>query len=96
MDTYELPVGLWLFTSAEVAESPCSVAKHAKFVMLIEESKQRAQCSGTNDIVATLRTISSDVAKCPHGLLANIKDGGRKEINKLGDSTSFESRGNQV
>lgn len=71
----QIPVGLRLLSSTEVAQGPSSIPKHAEFVLLVEHSEEWLEGTGLNDVVATGRTISGDVSQCPNSLLADVEDG---------------------
>jgi hypothetical protein len=59
-------------------------------MVFAQQGQQRPQCTLLENVVPTLRAITSDVTQSPYGLLADIKYGRREEIDKLRDSVCLD------
>lgn len=88
--THQIPVWLRALASAEVGERPCGVSKHGNLVVFVEKQKQRRQGVLGQHIVSALGTVTSNVAKSPDGLLANIGDVGGQELAEDRDGASVD------
>lgn len=88
--THELPVGLGVLASAEVAEGPSGVPEHADLVGLVEEGEERTKGALLENVVAALGAVSSNVAESPNGLLADVEDGGGEELDEDGDGARLD------
>lgn len=85
-----VPVRLGSLATAEVAESPGSVAEHAQLAAIIDEVKKGAQSTGTKNKVTAVRAVTSNVSKGPHGLFTDIGLRAAKQLDEDGDGTSFD------
>jgi hypothetical protein len=54
--------------------------------MFTQEGQERSQGALLQDVIPALRTITSNIAKSPDSLFANIEHGGRKEVDEFGNS----------
>ena len=89
--TYSSPVGLRRLATAEVAQSPSSIPKHAQLAAVAKEGQERLESAATEDIITAVRAVSRDVAKRPDRLFAHIGLGARKKLNKYRHGTSFNN-----
>jgi len=87
---YQFPVRLRRLATAEVAERPSGVAKHAQLVVFAQKLEQRPQGALLENIVSALWAISCNVAESPDSLLAHIEDGGGEEIDEFGNGLSVD------
>ena len=58
--------------------------------MLAQQGQQWPQSALLEDIVPTLWAVTGDVAKRPYSLLADIKNGGREQIDEFRDSVCLD------
>lgn len=84
-----MPVWLWGFATAEVAQSPGSVAEHAKLAAVAEEGQEWLESVASKDIVTACWAITSNVTESPDGLLTDIWLVAAKKLNEDWDSTGL-------
>lgn len=70
--TYSGPVGLRGLASAEVAEGPGGIPKHAQLAAVTKKGQKRLESAAAEDIIAAMRAVSGNVAQGPDGLFADI------------------------
>ncbi|KAI6766284.1 hypothetical protein HG530_007354 [Fusarium avenaceum] len=83
-------IGLGSLATAEVAKSPGSIAKHAQLTAIAEKVKKRLKGATAEDIVTTVRAVTSNVTKSPDGLFPDIGLRASKELNEDGNSASLD------
>lgn len=88
--THQFPVRLRVLASAEVGQGPGCVPDHGDLVVLVEEGKERAQCLLLEDVVSALWRVTGDVAERPDGLLTDIEDGRREELDEDGHGPGLD------
>lgn len=91
MYTHGVPVRLRCLSTAEVAQSPCRVAKHAQLAAIADEGQQRTEGAGTKNEVTALRAVTSNVTQCPNCLLPNIGFRAAQKLDEDRNSTSFDN-----
>lgn len=89
MLTHSSPIRLWGLSTAEVAQSPCSVAEHAKLAAVAEKVKEGLESATAEDIVTAVRAITGDVTKSPDGLFPNVRLRASKQLDKDRDSAGL-------
>lgn len=87
--THGVPVGLGSLASAEVAESPGSVAEHAELAAVAKQVQQRLQGTTAEDIVAAVRAVTGNVTEGPDGLLPDIGLRAGEELDEDGDGAGL-------
>lgn len=85
--TYQVPVRLWVFSSTEIAQCPCSVAQHAQLVVFTEKCKERGHSALLQDVVSAFWAVTRNVSKRPHGLFTHVENRGGEQLNEDGDGT---------
>jgi hypothetical protein len=85
-----IPIWLRSFSTTEVTQSPRRISKHAQFTTISDKRQKRFQRSLAQNIVATGRTVTSDVAKRPDSLLTDVRLVTAQQLNKDGDSASLD------
>lgn len=88
-NTYSVPIRLRGLATAKVAQGPGRVAKHAELAAVSQQAKQGLESSAAKDIVAAMGAVTSNVTKCPDGLLSHIGFRAGKELDEDGDSASL-------
>ena len=89
MLTYSSPVRLRGLATAEVAQGPCGISKHAKLAAVSEKVKKRLEGATAEDVVTAVRAVASDVTKGPDSLFPNIGFRAGKELDKDRDSAGL-------
>lgn len=87
--THSVPIRLGRFPTAEVAQSPCSVAKHAQLPAIADEVQQRTESTGTENKVTALGAVTRNVTQRPNGLFPHIGLVAAQKLDKNRHSTSF-------
>lgn len=87
--THSVPVGLRSLATAEVAESPGGIAKHAKLAAITEQVEQGLEGTTAQDEVTAVGAVTSNVTERPDGLLANIGLRATQQLDEDGDSTGL-------
>lgn len=85
-----VPVGLGSLATAEVAESPGSVPKHAELPAVAEEADKRSESALSEDVVSAVRAVTSNVTKSPNGLLPDIGLGAAEKLDENRDGTGLD------
>ena len=88
--THQFPIWLRGLAPAEVAQCPSGVSQHAEFVIFAEQLQKGPQGALLKDVISALWAIASNVAQSPDGLLPDVQDWRRKELDKLGYGTSVD------
>ena len=88
MKTYSVPVRLGGLATAEVAEGPGGVAKHAQLASIVDEVQEGAQGTSTEDEITAVRAVTGNVSESPDGLLSHIGLGAGKQLDEDGHGTS--------
>jgi hypothetical protein len=76
--------------SAEVAKGPGGISEHADLVIFTQEAQERTKSALLKNIVAALWAITRDVTQSPNGLLPDIQDGRRKQLDEFRDSLGVD------
>ena len=76
--------------SAEVAQSPSGVAKHAELVVLAEEVKEWPESTLLEDIITARRAVAGNVTQSPNRLLAHVRDRRRQELDEFRDGLGVD------
>jgi len=86
MGTYR--VELWLrLATTEIGQGPRRIAKHAELGCRLAMSKQGLQSASSQYMVTTLRRVTGDVSKSPHGLFGDIGVPGAEQLHEDLDSS---------
>lgn len=67
-----MPIWLWGLATAEVAQSPGSVAEHAQLAAVTKEGQKWLESTARQDVVAACWGVTSNVTESPNGLFADI------------------------
>lgn len=89
-ETYSVPVGLRGLATAEVAQSPGSVAEHAELTAVTKQGDQGLESAALEDKVSALRAVTGNVTKGPDGLLAHIGLGALEQLDKDGHGAGVD------
>lgn len=88
--TYRVPIGLRRLATAEVAESPRGIAKHAQLPAIVDQVEKGTEGTGVQHEVTALRAVTSNVTESPDGLLTDIGLGAAQKLAEDRHSTSFD------
>jgi hypothetical protein len=88
--TYGVPIRLGSLATAEVAQRPGCIAKHAKLAAVTKQSQQGLERTAAEDIVAALGAIASDITERPDRLFTNVRLRALQELNEDRHGTSLD------
>lgn len=91
-NTHQLPLGLRVLATAEIAEGPGGVSQHAEFGVLAQQAQKGAKRARLQNLIAALGAVTRNVPERPNGLLTDIGDVGGEEIDKLWDRASIDHK----
>ncbi|KUI56758.1 hypothetical protein VP1G_10880 [Cytospora mali] len=81
---------LWRLATAKVAQSPSSIAQHAKLAAVAKESQQGLESTAAQNVVTALWAVTSNVTEGPDGLLPHIGFWAGEELDENGHGTSLD------
>ena len=87
--TYSVPVGLRSLATAEVAQGPGGIAKHAKLAAVTKQVEQGLEGATAQDKVTAVGAITSNVTEGPNSLFTDIRFRATQQLDKDRDSAGL-------
>lgn len=88
--SYLSPIGLRSLSSAEVAECPSRVPKHAQLAAVTEQGQQGPQGACVEDKVPACGAITSNVTKSPNSLFSDVGFMAAEQFDENGNGASLD------
>ena len=88
--TYLLPVWLWRLATAEIAESPRSIAEHAQLAAVTKQIEEWSESTLRQNIVTARWAVTSNVTESPDSLFPHIRLMAAEKLDKDGYGASLD------
>ncbi len=88
--THRLPIRLRSLATAEVAQGPGGISKHAQLAAVAQEGQKWSQGTRLQNKVAARRAVTGDIAQSPHCLLSNVGFRAGEKFDEYGHSSGLD------